>query len=56
VSETADDTSTLQFSGCGALFFTSLGPDRGIDTFSLDENPETVMDLYSPLLRPDAFF
>jgi hypothetical protein len=56
VSDAADDTFTLHFNGRGARFFTVLGPDRGMAAFSLDGGAETVMDLYSPLLRPGAFF
>lgn len=41
---------TFAFSGPQALVYASLGPDRGIAAFSIDDGPENEVDLYAAAL------
>lgn len=53
LSSGKDDSATGTFSGYLGTYFAATGPDRGIVAVSVDGGPETMIDLYSPVVKTD---
>ena len=48
---TPDDVARLRFTGTKVRFYAITGPNHGIGAISVDDGPETLVDMYSPERR-----